>query len=134
MTISKYVSNLLSNIPGLTVDINHVADGSDQYGLFKSPARVVRDDIDGTYEVTESYQFFAKQSAMSKSERLEADEWLETIAYFVDDFEYNYAFPSLDGGREVVGFQLTGCPYPMEANDKEALYQMSLQITYTRER
>lgn len=134
MTISAYISTLLEEIPGLDVEVNHMDDGSDQYGLFKSPARNVTEYLGNTYEITESYQFFARQSAVSKSERLEADEWLETIAYWVDDFRYTYDFPSIDGGRQITDMALTGAPYPMEESDKETLYQMSLQITYTRER
>lgn len=33
MTISQYIVKLLSNYDGLSIDMNHVADGSDQYGL-----------------------------------------------------------------------------------------------------
>ena len=39
MTVSQYIVKLLSNYDGLSIDMNHVADGSDQYGLFKSPSR-----------------------------------------------------------------------------------------------
>ncbi len=134
MTISAYIVNLLKEYEGIEIDTNHVADGSDQYGLFKSPSRDIRDFNDGTYQITEYYQFLARQSGVSKSERKEADEWLEELAYWIDDLIYYYSLPELDKNRQVTGVSITGSPYPMEANDKEAMYQILLSITYTRER
>ena len=134
MTISAYIVNLLKNYEGIEIDTTHMADGSDQYGLFKSPSRDIRDFNDGTYQITEYYQFLARQSGVSKSERKEADEWLEELAYWIDDLTYYYSLPELDKNRQVTGVSITGSPYPMEANDKEAMYQILLSITYTRER
>lgn len=134
MTISAYIVNLLKEYEGIEIDTNHVADGSDQYGLFKSPSRDIKEFNDGTYQITEYYQFLARQSGVSKSERKEADEWLEELAYWIDDLTYYYSLPELDKNRQVTGVSITGSPYPMEANDKEAMYQILLSITYTRER
>lgn len=134
MTISAYIVNLLSNYEGIEIDTNHVSEGSDQYGLFKSPSRDIKEFNDTSYQITEYYQFLARQAATSKSERKEADEWLEELAYWIDDFPYNYSFPPLDKNREVTGISITGSPYPMEADDKKTLYQILLSITYSRER
>lgn len=134
MTISQYIVKLLKNYDGIEIDTNHMAEGSDQYGLFKSPSREIREYNDTSYQITEHYQFLARQSASSKSQRKEADEWLEDLTYWIDDFPYNYSFPKIDGNREVTGLSITGSPYPMEANDKDTMYQIMLSITYIRER
>lgn len=134
MTISAYIVSLLKNYENLEIDMNHMSDGSDQYGLFKSPSRDIKDFTDGSYQITEYYQFLARQSAVSRSERKEADEWLEDLAYWIDDFPYNYSFPPIDKNRKVSGLSITGSPYPMEADDKETMYQILLSITYIRER
>ena len=134
MTISEYIVKLLKNYEGIVIDTNHVPDGSDKYGLFKSPSRDIKNFTDSSYEITDYYQFLARQSGVSKSERKEADEWLEDLTYWVDDFPYNYSFPPLDKNREVTGLSITGSPYPMEARDKDTMYQILLSITYTRER
>ena len=134
MTISQYISNLLKAYEEIEVDTNHVADGSDRYGLFKSPSRNVKEYNDSSYEITEYYQFTARQTTNSKSERKEADEWLEELAYWADDFAHNYEFPALDKNRQVTGFSITGSPYPMESGHKDTLYEMTLSITYIRER
>lgn len=134
MTVSKYIAELLKNYEGIEIDTNHVPDGSDKYGLFKSPSRDKREFADGSCEITEHYQFLARQKTVSLAERKEADEWLEELTYWADDFSYNNAFPAFDKNRQVTGFSITGNPYPMEASNKDTLYQMSLSITYTRER
>lgn len=134
MTISAYIVNLLKNYEGIEIDTNHMSEGSDQYGLFKSPSRDIKDFNDSSYQITEYYQFLARQNTNSKSERKEADEWLEDLAYWIDDFPYNYSFPKIDGNREVIALSITGSPYPMEADDKETMYQILLSITYIRER
>lgn len=134
MTISAYIVDLLSNYGGIKIDTNHMEKGSDQYGLFKSPSRDIEEYNDSSYKVTEYYQFLARQSACSKTERKEADEWLEDLTYWLDDFPVNYDFPALDKGRRVIGMSITGSPYPMESRDKDTLYQILLSITYERER
>ena len=134
MTVSAYITELLELYGDVEIDINHVADGSDKYGLFKSPSRNITEFNDGSYEITEFYQFLARQNTLSQSERKEADEWLEDLAYWADDFGFNYEFPELDRNRRVTGFSITGNPYPMEVENRGTLYQISLSITYIKER
>lgn len=134
MTISKYIVDFLNMIGEITIDTNHVKDGSDQYGLFKSPNRDKKDLLDGSCEITEYYQFLARLDSLSDTERKESDEVLEDMTYALDDYKLEYSYPEIDKNRTVTDISVTGCPYPMEAEDKEILYQMSLSITYTRER
>lgn len=132
MTIAKYISELLGNYEGLAILTNQVNDGSDQYGLYKSPSRDIEHYIGDCDHITEYYQFFARQNALSESDRLDSDEFLETLTYWIDDFDRTYEFPELDENRTVVAIEVTGVPYPMEATDDDILYQMSLSITYDR--
>lgn len=134
MTISQYISDLLKKYKKIEIDTNHVRDGSDQYGLFKAPSRNKTNYTDGSYEITEYYEFLARQNAGSIEERKEADEWLEDLAYWADDLGVIYELPPLDNNRYVTGFAITGSPYPMESDSRESLYQILLSITYVRER
>lgn len=134
MTISKYIVDFLKAVADVEIDMNHVKDGSDQYGLFKSPSRNVKEYNDVSYEITEYYQFMAKLSSVSDTERKESDEVLEDLTYKLDDYKFSYDYPEIDGKRKVLDISVTGCPYPMSADDKETEYQMSLSITYLRER
>lgn len=134
MTISAYIAKWLKKFENIEIDTNHVADGADKYGLFRAPGRDIREFNDESYEITEYYQLVARQAALSVSERKEADEWLEDLVYWADDFPYRNEFPKLDKGREVIGITINGNPYPMDVNDKDALYEVSIAITYIRER
>ena len=133
MTISKYIVDFLKSIDEITIDTNHVQDGSDQYGLFKSPSRNKKDLIDASYEITEYYQFLARLDSVSDAERKESDEILEDLTYKLDDYKVNYEYPQIDRNRKVTDISVTGCPYPMETHERGTLYQMSLSITYLRE-
>ena len=65
---------------------------------------------------------------------MEVDEFLEELTYWADDLGTTYAFPSIDGNRRILRIAITGNPYPMETDSKDTLYQLSLSITYERER
>ena len=134
MTISAAVASWLSFYKAMEVDTNHISDGSDQFGLFKSPTRTTKEYTNGSYEITEFYQFYARQASVSEEDRKDSDAWLEDLAYWADDFPFEYAYPTLDGNRKINKIELTGIPYPMEADSSDTLYQMSLAITYTRQR
>ena len=133
MTISKYIVDFLKLVGGVEIDTNHMANGSDQYGLFKSPSRERKEMIDGGYEITEHYQFLARLDSNSDTERKESDELLEDLTYKLDDYKYEYDYPAIDKNRRVTDIAVTGCPYVTEAADRDALYQISLSITYERE-
>jgi hypothetical protein len=136
MTIAKYISDFISKyLVGVVIDTNHLGNGSDKYGLFKSPSRTLINRIDGSCEVTEHYQFFVRQDGVSEADRKDSDEFLENLTYWMDDYPTKYEYPPIDGGRVVTGISMTGCPYPLEVeNSNEVVYQISLSITYTRER
>ena len=136
MTIAKTISEWLQNFESIKIDLSHVGEGCDQYGLFRSPGRQTKEFNDGSYEITEHYQFFARQSGVSGSERTESDEWLEQLSYFADDYEYQHEYPEVGGNRKIRSIRLSGAPYVTEsnANSREILYQMALEIVYVRER
>lgn len=135
MTISKYISDFISKfVDGVSIDTNHLGDGADRYGLFKSPTRNVTRDIDGSCTITEHYQFYARQAGVSEVDRKDSDEFLEDLTYRVDDYPMKHEYPPIDGGRTVIDISMTGCPYPMEvADSNEVVYQILLSITYIRE-
>ena len=133
MTISSYIVEFLKLYEGIEIETNHIPDGSDKNGLFKSPAREVRSKIDGSKEITEHYQFLARQASVEDTERKESDEWLEDLTYWIDDFPLEYIYPEIDKNRTVTDISVTGIPAPLEYQEDDIVYQISLSITYTRE-
>ena len=99
-----------------------------------SNLRTVKGFIDGEYAITEYYQFLARQGSNSEYDRADSDEWLEDLTYWADDYSIKHDYPELTKGRRIENIEVTGIPYPMEADDSEILYQMSLAVTYVRER
>jgi hypothetical protein len=136
MTISKYIRDFISNyLDGVSITTNHLEEGPDNYGLFKSPAREIRKFNDGSCDITEHYQFFAKQDGVSEADRKDSDEFLEELTYWMDDYSLDYTYPPIDGNRVVTDISITGSPYSLDVeNDNEVVYQIMLSITYTRER
>lgn len=136
VTIAKYISDFINtHLSGVDIETNHLEDGADKYGLFKSPSRSVVEHTDGSYTVTEHYQFFARQAGISEVNRKDSDEFLEELTYWVDDYPFSYEYPEIDGGRRITQITLTGCPYPLEVEgSNEVVYQIALSVTYDRER
>lgn len=134
MTVSQAIATLLSENGKIEIDKVYASDGADQNGLCKKPEREVKNLIDGAYEITEQYSFAAKQKVLAETEKMETDAWLEELIYWVDDLAYCSNFPELGSGRKIISMEMTGKPYSIAAEDNETIYQMSLSVTYTRER
>ena len=133
MTISKYIAEFIKLYENIVIDTNHVKDGSDKYGLFKSPSRDKTPYINGSSTITEYFQFYAMQNSISETERQEDDPWLENFVYWVDDYPLSYEYPAIDGGRSVQNISVSGCPTPFSDSDNGIMYQISLTITSERE-
>lgn len=134
MTISEYLVSWLKQYESIEIDTNHVSDGSDKYGLFKSPNRDIKSFISEVYEITEYYQLIARFNSVSELDRKDSDELLENLTYWADDYSINYEYPLLDSNRKVLNIKVTGSPYPISNESDDTLYQILLEITYSRER
>lgn len=135
MTIAKSLSEWLKSILDIVkIDTEQIGADIDSYGLYRSPDRQVESYIDDAYTITEYYQFFAKQSSQTESERLDNDEWLEYVTYTIDDKSYCEDFPNLDNDRVCTGIELTGQPYSLESESDETIFAMTIKITYLRKR
>lgn len=134
MTIAKALTEWLTLYENVSIDTNHINDGSDQYGLFKAPTRTTKEHLEGSYEITEWYVLYVRQASVSEGDRTDSDEWLENLIYWIDDYRFLYEYPEIDGGRRIQDIFVTGTPYPISTDSDDTLYQLSLAITYTRER
>ena len=65
MTISKYIAEFLEKYESMSIHTNHMPDGSDQNGLFKSPTRDKNEMIDGNCKITEHFQVYFRQVSVS---------------------------------------------------------------------
>lgn len=137
MTVSKAIAKWLKgyDMKAVKVDTDQVGEGADSLGIFKSPNRDIQAYNNSSYQITEYYQLFVVRESQERRDREDNDEWLENFTYWVDDCQYKGDFPELDNGRKCTDIELSGTPYMFEAKeDNTALYQISLKITYIRER
>nr|DAO51662.1 MAG TPA: Minor capsid protein from bacteriophage [Caudoviricetes sp.] len=134
MTISEAISKWLAEYGEIVIETNHVSDGSDKYGLFKSPQRNIVSHVDYSYEITEYYQLLARLNSLSEDDRKDSDELLEKLTYWADDYPFIYEYPVLDGNRQILNISVTGSPYALSTDSSDTVYQLSIEITYTRER
>lgn len=134
MTISQAIVEWLSHYKDLTIETNHIKDGADKYGLFKSPTRQVKNYLNLDYEITEYYQLLIRQNSVSEDDRKDSDEFLENLTYWADDFQFEYEYPKLDKNRKILDIEVTGTPYPLQTNSDDSIYQITIKITYSRER
>ena len=134
MTITKYITEFLEKYENIRIYTNHIPDGSEQNGLFKSPGRDKVEFNDGKCKITEHFQVYFRRDSVSDTERKESDEWLEKLVYWIDDYGIKGEYPEIDGKRNVLDISVTGLPTPYEYENDNIVYQMSLSITYERER
>lgn len=137
MTIGKAITKWLEgyDMKVVRVDTDQVGEGADSLGIFKSPNRETDKHNDSSYQITEYFQLFVVRDGQEPREREENDEWLENFAYWVDDCQYAGKFPELDNNRKCIDIELSGTPYMFEAKENNtSLYQISLKISYLRER
>lgn len=137
MTVSRAIAEWLKgyDMKAVKVDTDQVGEGADSLGLFKSPNRERKEYNDNSYLITEYYQLYVVREGQDNRDREDNDEWLEKFAYWVDDCQYEQKFPKLDDDRRCTDIELAGTPYMFETKeDNTNLYQISLKITYLRER
>lgn len=137
MTVSKAITEWLKgyDMCVVRVDTDQVGEGTDSLGIFKSPTRERTDFLGSSYQITEWYQLLVTRDGQENRDREDYDEWLENFAYWVDDCQYAKKLPQLDNHRTCDDIELTGAPYMFETRaDNTVIYQISLKITYTRER
>lgn len=137
MTVSKAITEWLKgyDMRAVRVDTDQVGEGTDSLGIFKSPTRERTDFLESSYQITEWYQLFVVRDGQENCDREDNDEWLENFAYWVDDCQDTKKLPKLDNHRTCEDIELAGTPYMFEAKENNTvLYQVTLKITYTRER
>ncbi len=139
MTVSKALTDWLKKYPleiqkgyAIVVDNENLAAYPDSCGLYRTPQRNVQEFTSDDYMITEGYQLLIRQSSKGNTERLESDEWLENLAYWVDDMNYNGELPVLDGGRVCQGVVISSAPYLFQQDEDSNIYQVSLSVTYRR--
>lgn len=134
MTNSEIIKDWLRTckfIEIVDIDTDRLEAQAESMGIYKQATRDVDEYIDGSKLISEYYYFLTRQSAQLESERIGAQEFLSQIEGWVEESEYNEIYPKIPGIERVFianGFYMT------DAETDESVYQISIGITYQKER
>lgn len=112
------------------VDINQLSPELETLGVYKQPTRTVTELIDGSAIVQEVYYLLFRQPAQLAAERLSTDEYLEKIESWVEAQNWEGNFPDI--GAPVHDVEVSNTFYLMDREDNEAVYQLSISLTFER--
>lgn len=134
MTNSEIIKDWLRTckfIEIVDIDTDRLEAQAESMGIYKQATRDVDEYIDGSKLISEYYYFLTRQSAQLESERIGAQEFLSQIEGWVEESEYNEIYPKIPGIERVFianGFYMT------DAETDESVYQISIGVTYQKER
>lgn len=134
MSRTSGVVDWLSACPFLdkieAIDVNQLSPDLEALGVYKQPTRTVTELIDGSAIINEIYYLLFRQPAQLAQERLSSEEYLEKVEGWIEDQNWAENFPQI--GSAVHDVEVVNTFYMMDRDDDEAVYQLSIAITYER--
>lgn len=134
MSRTSGVVDWLSACPFLdkieAIDVNQLSPDLEALGVYKQPTRTVTELIDGSAIINEIYYLLFRQPAQLAQERLSSEEYLEKVEGWIEDQNWVENFPQI--GSAVHDVEVVNTFYMMDRNEDEAVYQLSIAITYER--
>ena len=134
MSRTSGVVDWLSACPFLdkieAIDVNQLSPDLEALGVYKQPTRTVTELIDGSAIINEIYYLLFRQPAQLAQERLSSEEYLEKVEGWIEDQNWVENSPQL--GATVHDVEVVNTFYMMDRDDDEAVYQLSIAITYER--
>lgn len=134
MSRTSGVVDWLSACPFLdkieAIDVNQLSPELEALGVYKQPTRTVTEMIDGGATINEIYYLLFRQPAQLAQERLSSEEYLEKVEGWIEDQNWVENFPQI--GSAVHDVEVVNTFYMMDRDDDEAVYQLSIAITYER--
>lgn len=112
------------------IDVNQLSPELEALGVYKQPTRTVTELIDGGAIVTESFYLLFRQPAQLAQERMSSEEYLEKVEGWIEDQNWVENFPQIESAVHDV--EVVNTFYMMDRDDDEAVYQLSIAITYER--
>ena len=88
--------------------------------------------ISGKTHATEHYTLMVRLDSQLDESRIDNNEWGESLEQWIEEQDRNKNYPEIDG--TVQGIKIT-TPFYMGVGDmKESIYQLTISITYEREK
>lgn len=111
------------------VDTDRLEAEVESLGIYKQAQRDVTEYIDGSKVISEYYYFLTRRNAQLETERINSQTFLSMLEGWVEEQNRLGNRPAIVGIEEV--FIANGF-YVIDSETDEAVYQVSIGITYQK--
>lgn len=103
------------------------------YAIYKTPQRSEKKYLDGSKEITEHYSFFTRRNSQLDEECIDNNIFLEELADWIEGRDIDEDYPQMPEGMMCEEISVDDNSILLQ-EDKETIYQLTIAITYLKER
>lgn len=139
MTVGECLKDWLGEFDGLNfsellTDFMDAPEGC--MALFRSPQKQEKAYLDGSKDITEYYNFFARKSTLLDETRVENQQLLDDLTEWIENKAFEEDYPDLSqvGNLACEDITVNGASAINSQEDDNAIYQVTIAIQYLKER
>jgi hypothetical protein len=125
----------MKECPGLALcddfDTDRLRAEAESLGIYKQPTNETVDYIDGSTLCTDYFYIVARQEAQEERDRVSNQEFLEQFEQWIEEQNYKSNYPQ---GHNIEEISVANSFYMQETDGEQAVYQISVGVTYRKER
>ena len=125
----------MKECPGLALcddfDTDRLRAEAESLGIYKQPTNETVDYIDGSTLCTDYFYIIARQEAQEERDRVSNQEFLEQFEQWIAEQNYKSNYPQ---GHNIEEISVANSFYMQETDGEQAVYQISVGVTYRKER
>lgn len=125
----------MKECPGLALcddfDTDRLRAEAESLGIYKQPTNETVDYIDGSTLCTDYFYIVARQEAQEERDRVSNQEFLEQFEQWIAEQNYKSNYPQ---GHNIEEISVVNSFYMQETDGEQAVYQISVGVTYRKER
>lgn len=125
----------MKECPGLALcddfDTDKLRAEAESLGIYKQPTNETVDYIDGSTLCTDYFYIVARQEAQEERDRVSNQEFLEQFEQWIAEQNYKSNYPQ---GYNIEEISVANSFYMQETDGEQAVYQISVGVTYRKER
>ena len=139
MTVSECLKEWLGDFTELDFSemlTDFIAAPEGCFSLFKSPNKNTTNFNDGSQQITEYYQFFARKSSQMDEQRVENQQIIADLEEFINAKDALEDYPDLSkvGNLTCTEICVTNSGTITSQTESDAIYQITISIQYLKER
>lgn len=125
----------MKECPGLALcddfDTDRLRAEAESLGIYKQPTNETVDYIDSSTLCTDYFYIVARQEAQEERDRVSNQEFLEQFEQWIAEQNYKSNYPQ---GHNIEEILVANSFYMQETDGEQAVYQISVGVTYRKER